>query len=418
MDTPLEDRVRRRLAEFDRGRRTVDLVINANELTTAHGTGVLLGRVLKDAPEHVLFRAFSSWGGTRTTRPVAEYAFDRYSRPRTEIAEFISARLPPWDVRGILSVPYTREDVVMAIAAKSITGSPLAIWVMDDNTLVADGVPRELTAELVRMADARFAISPALQRLYASAYGVPFHILPPLVASDLLRCGVSAGSPATRAAGRSRSAMVGNVWSQSWFNRTLDVLSQIDVATDWYTSADHIDFLDLDAERLARAQVSIRPGLDARETARRVAEADFVIAPSTDLTEATVQAASIGRLSLPSKLPFITATAGAPLLILADGPSAAGDYVRRFDLGAVSPYDPTAVQASIAELVRPERRAGIRRRSFELASAFDVAGAYRLLMDSASDRRLIDDRFERLFSAHPDVADSRTTKAEPERRAG
>ena len=396
-DVSLEEQLRQILARPGAERRPVDLVINANDLTSAHGTGVLLGRVLKQAPDYLLLRAFNSWGGAQTAYPAAEYVFGRYSQPRAEIADFVATRLRPWDIGHILSVPYTREDVVMAIVAQAITGAPLSIWVMDDNCLVADGVPRALMAELVRAASARFAISPSLRDLYAETFDTPFHMLPPLVASELLRCGDAAGGRST--SDRPRAAIVGNIWTQSWLDRTLDLLAQCDIETDWYTSAGHFDFLTIDLDRLRRAGVSIRPGLDARETAMRAAAADFVLAPSTDMAEDTVQAASIGHMSLPSKLAFVTAAAGAPIMVLANGPSGAADYVRRFDLGEVSTYEVGDFRNAVDRLRLTSRQIDIRQRSLQMADGFDVDGSYELITRTAQNGRLTDDRFDRMFAS-------------------
>ena len=377
--------------------RDADLVVMANEISFAHGTGVLMSRVLDEAPPYILFRAFDHWGGQQVVEPLADFVLHRFSQAHRTIAQFIAARLASFRVRRILAIAYTREDVVMALAAKALTGAPLAIWIMDDNCVLNEGIPADLMRDLVALADARFVISDAMRAVYESTFGLPFWVLPPLVARRFIR---SAPSPVP-ARDTPQGCIVGNIWHQAWLEGALAAFDGLGVPIEWYTSSDDLHFLTFTERRLAAAGIRIVNGLTHDEIAQRIVASSFVLTPSFSGTETDGHAAAIGRLSLPSKMPFVTASAGVPFLVLANAHSGAADYVRRFDLGEAVPYDPATAREAVARLAILEVQQAIRERSAALAPSLDVTGLYDFIGEAAANRALPDDRLETLFSAVP-----------------
>jgi hypothetical protein len=394
----LGSQVRQRLAAAVDERVEADLIVMANEINFAHGTGILMSRVLAEVPAYVLFRAFDHWGGTQVVEPLADFVLHRYSEERQTIAGFTASRLDRYRCRSILAIPYTREDVVMALTAKAITGAPMTIWIMDDNCLSNEGIPADLMRELILVADARFVISDAMRAAYEGHFGWPFWVMPPLVARRFLREEIC---PPPADDSGFRGAIVGNIWHQAWLVDAIAALSGVGVPIEWFTSSNDLHFLDFTAEDLARGGIVVRPDLSHDEIAERVESSSFVLVPSFSGTETDGHAAAIGRLSLPSKMPFVTATAGTPFLVLANGPSGAADYVRHFRLGEVANYDRAGIEAAIARLSDPQTQALVRERSFEVGRALDVTGLHALLIAAATQRRLVDDRFERMFSTVP-----------------
>ena len=396
--------VRRRLAALDGDRRDVDLVVMANEISFAHGTGVLMSRILEEAPPFVLFRAFDHWGGAQVISPAGDFVLHQFGQPREVIADFIAARLGAYRVGHIVSIPYTREDVVMTLTAKAMSGSPLVAWIMDDNSVLNDGIPAHLMSELVEAADARFVISDAMREVYEAHYNRPFWVLPPLVARKFLRDSPSAPPAICKRDNasdgqRPDGCIVGNIWHQAWLEQMLLGLEGLELNIEWYTSSNDLHFLSFTAEDLARSGVTICSDLSHAEIAARIEASRFVLVPSSSGNETDSHAAAIGRLSLPSKMPFNTATAGVPFLVLANCKSGAGDYVRQFGLGEVVNYRPEAIAAAVARLSNHETQDRIRRASFALCSVLDVTGLYDFLLSAARERRLPDDRFEKTFSS-------------------
>jgi hypothetical protein len=395
---PLDEfgnQVRQRLLSAAEDRNDVDLVIMANEINFAHGTGILMSRILAEVPSYVLFRAFDHWGGAQVVQPTADFVLHHYSQDRQTIASFIASRLSTYAPRSIFSVPYTREDVVMALTAKVMTGAPLVIWIMDDNCLSNEGIPIDLMQELVRTADARFVISDAMRAAYEAHFDLPFWVLPPLVAQRFIRSEPCSPPPVDAAI---RGAIVGNIWHQAWLEDAMQALIGVDVPIEWYTSSNDLHFLSYTQDDLARAGIVIVNDLTHDEIAARVESSSFILVPSFSGTETDGHAAAIGKLSLPSKMPFVTATAGTPFLVLANGQSGAADYVRMFDLGEVATYNGASIKAAVTRLANDAFQQDVRDRSFAMGPALDVTGLHKFLVASAIGKTLADDRFERLFS--------------------
>ena len=393
---PIIDFVRWRLGSDRPERRKVDLVITPNEISFAHGTGVLMTRILEEAPDYILFRAFDHYGGRQNATPVADYVYHRYSTDRSEIGNFAANRLLAYDVQRILVVTYTREDVVMALTAKALTGAPLCVYVMDDNVLHNDGIPKPLFQELLRAADARFVISDTMRNAYESEFRHKFWVLPPIVAHKFVRSQPSL--PPKAESGEPRhGVIVGNIWHQGWLDGVVDVIAKTNTRITWYASSNDLYWLKLDSHKLAAAHVEIRSNVPHDEIARGIEEAQFVLVPSGNAQETDGHAAAISRFSLPSKMPFVTASAGTPFLVLTSG-GGAGDYVKRFGLGEVVPYDRAAYLAALDRLCQEPVQRRIRQRSFDLSSVFDASGTYSLMSDTAEHNgRLTDYRFEALF---------------------
>ena len=393
---PMVDFVRWRLAQADSAVRPVDLVITPNEISFAHGTGVLMTRILQEAGDYVLLRAFDHYGGRQNVHPLADFVYHRYSTSRAQIGNFVVNRLVSYDVQRIMVVTYTREDVIMALTAKALTGAPLCVYVMDDNVLNNDGIPRVLFEELLRVADVKFVISSTMRDAYESAFRHKFWVLPPVVAGKFIRKAPSK-QPRIEVDAPHRAVIVGNIWHQGWLDGMLDVLAGRKTKVTWYASSGDLYWLNLDKGKLKRAGVEIRANVPHDEIARGIEEAHFVLVPSGNACETDGHAAAISRLSLPSKMPFVTASAGTPFLVLTSG-SGAGDYVHRFDLGEVILYDGEAYSAAVKRLCEPTMQKLFRDRSFAIGSTFNATGVYRLLSEAAEAKgRLPDDRFEKMF---------------------
>ena len=106
---------------------------------------------------------------------------------------------------------------------------------------------------------------------------------------------------------------------------------------------------------------------------------------------------SIARLSLPSRMPFVAATAQLPVIVLGSRETAAARFVERFGLGLVTDYDGVQLRRAVEQVGRPAAQAEIRTRARELSAAFSADGLDQWLWRSLAAREPVDDRFERLF---------------------
>lgn len=165
----------------------VDVVISPNEISFAHGTGVLLSRLLDGRSDIVAIRSRTNYGGEQRLATRKIYVLPDGMSDRRGIFEQVSEWLAGYEVRSILCAPYFETDLMLAIAAQAVTGAPLGLWIMDDNCLETKGINRAVMAEAIERASALFAISNELKRRYQTEFRKAMAVLPPLVAPDMIR---------------------------------------------------------------------------------------------------------------------------------------------------------------------------------------------------------------------------------------
>ncbi|MEM9724918.1 MAG: hypothetical protein AAF909_05575 [Pseudomonadota bacterium] len=369
----------------------VDLVITTNEISYAHGTGVQMSRLFEGRRDVIAIRSQSYYGGAQRIDAVEELELPREVCSNSEIAEIMKLWLRPYHVRSILSPIFLESDIVMALAAKQLTGAPLGLWVMDDNCLQKRGVGRRLMARALAQADARFAISREMKDLYERAFGHPFAIAPPLVAPALLRQEPSAPAPS------GDLLMIGNVWSVRILDRLSQTVEAAGLKVDWRAPNPDLWGKILSADTLEQRGVRVGPEADPAALNGLTTAAAAILVPSDSGAFGKTESA-IGDLSLPSRMPFILATSGTPMIVLGRPDTAAARFVRRYGVGEVSPYEPDALAEAVRRVSALEAQAEIRARAARLASRFSFDGAYGFIFSTiAAGGAPPDDRFETLF---------------------
>jgi glutamate-1-semialdehyde 2,1-aminomutase len=99
----------------------------------------------------------------------------------------------------------------------------------------------------------------------------------------------------------------------------------------------------------------------------------------------------------PSRIPFLAAVANLPLIVLGHPETAAGHFVKRFQIGLICPYDPAALQNAAASICDPDNQWFFRRNAAEKSSALVLDDPGQWLWSSLEMGAPIDDRFERLM---------------------
>jgi hypothetical protein len=108
---------------------------------------------------------------------------------------------------------------------------------------------------------------------------------------------------------------------------------------------------------------------------------------------------AIAELSLPSRIPTMMTTSHIPILVLGHPETCAARIVRRFGLGEVAPYEPTAVRAALQRLTDAATQDRIRRRAAELSPMFASDDAAGWIWRSLAEGRACDERYENLMTA-------------------
>ncbi len=377
-------------------RSRVDLMVSPNEISSAHGTGILMTRLADGAGQFIAMRSRTNYGGRQDISPAQSFVLPNPGMDRAEIVEQVAHWLRAYDLDTITCVPYFETDLLIGLAAKSVSGAPMALWIMDDNCLHSNGIRREVMAEAIARADAIFAISPELRHAYEAEFGRPIHVLPPLVAGKHIR---NSPSPVPAEALREkRAVMIGNVWSQDWLEKLLPAIEGSGWTLTWYVSNPDASWLEIDRNRAERAGLRIAQQPPMAEFIAAVSGAAFALIPSAEVLDSG-SAAAIARLSLPTRVPFIVATSGTPLLVLGNPGSAVARFISRFGVGDVTGYAPGDFRAAAAALSDPARQAEIRAKAASIGPMFRSEGIFDYVRGAARERGyLAEDRFDRPFA--------------------
>lgn len=369
----------------------VDLVISPNEISFAHGTGVLLSRLLENRSDLIAMRSLTTYGSSQRINARATFALPSGMSDRRAVFAQVARWLKGYKVRSILCAPYFETDLVLAIAAQSISGAPLGLWIMDDNCIRNTGISRAIMEEAIDRATALFAISPQLKRHYQNEFQRPITVLPPLVSPKMIR-----DKPSAAAAGNS-VVMIGNVWSVNWLESTSRVVEAAGLKVKWYASNPDLWEGSLSRATLATRGIEIVSGEDPAVVQDAVLKAVAVIVPS-DAGDSIGHEAALGEMSLPTRMPFVLATAGTPIIVLGRPGTAAAAFVERFQIGRVIPYDGAALSMAVVSLSTVEEQNAIRQRSAAVAKDLSFEGVDEFVFRTIQEGgRWPDDKYERLF---------------------
>ena len=117
------------------GDKPCDLFIAANEVCAAHGTGILIMRLMEQSNAPVLIRTDTLYGGRRDVEAVEEFVFNLARRSRKETVDQVGDWLRPYAPRMIVCVPLNENELHIALAAKALTGEQLDIFLMHDKVI-------------------------------------------------------------------------------------------------------------------------------------------------------------------------------------------------------------------------------------------------------------------------------------------
>ncbi len=372
--------------------RVYDLIISPNEISFAHGTGVLLSRLVEGTDNILVARSASHYGGSQRVNAKKAFVLPDGVTTRPEIFAEVIQWLGSYNIRSILCTPFFQTDLLIALAAQAITGAPLGIWVMDDNCLANTGISRKIMGEVIERASALFAISPELKQAYQTEFRKPFAILPPLVPKDLIR-----KKPSSAPTG-SDLIMIGNIWSPSILDLFSKTVQMAGLKVDWHSSNPDLWSQMISIETLKSRGISVLQAGDTKDLAALVVKARAVIVPCDPGTQPDGHEAALGKMSIPTRIPFILATAGTPVIVVGREGTAAANFVNRFKIGRTVDYDAKSLKNAVEALGNSCEQMEIRKRAAKLAPSFSFDGIYNFVSAAIVDGgRWPDERFEKLF---------------------
>lgn len=371
----------------------VDVVVTMNEMNDRHGTGVLVKRVFEGLGGIVSVRARDDYGGDHSFGEVAVVLGQR-GRSRADAFRAVLSTFEGRAVRRVACVPFVADDLITSIALRDAFGARLAIWIMDDQNVAFQAIPDDLMREALQKATLRLTTHPEMRQAYEKKYGLRFDLLPAVAPAALV-----SEMPAPPDAVEPDGVLVGNIWARAWFDRLARALSGSGLSLDWF--GDHRSpYLKVLPEELTAAGIRARGLASERELVKVLRTRAFSVVPTGVLDEDVGIPRALAQLSLPGRILFIAATSHTPVIVLGSEGTSAARFVRRFDIGTCAPYE--GLRAAVAEVLRPEVQARMRRNAARIARTLSSEGVGEWLWRSLERGAPADDRFEALLARGED----------------
>jgi FkbM family methyltransferase len=372
------------------------VVITPNEVNQRHGTGVLINKIFGDSSNVISIRAQNHYGGEHTFGEISVLLPNPEQSRQKAYAQILSF-LEGSTVKQALCLPYHADEILLAIAVKDLFNVPLCTYIMDDNNVYGSGIPDELMEELLQKSDLRLAISSELKQAYEKKYNSKFWILPPIVSNHL----ILSNPNKTRGLQRDPKVgiLVGNVWGQKWLDLLRETVKGTGITIHWYCNAgSKSSWLSFDRQELEEDGIVLFDPLPEEQLARKLPSYTFAILPSGTLDELDDNR-SVAQLSLPSRVPFILATSGTPIIVLGHPQTTSARFVKRFEVGEVSAYNAEAFQQAVAAVVSDEAQMHLRKNAADIANIFSDANIEQWIWNSLDKGEPDDFRFEQLMPA-------------------
>jgi FkbM family methyltransferase len=370
-----------------------DVLVTFNEINRRHGTGVLIQKLLRDWSRLLTIRSVDTYGGGQLFGET-DLRLPSLGMSRAQIFEAVSSWLRATTVKRVVCVPWSAQEVIVAIAVKEIANADLCMYIMDDQNINPGQIPDDVMREALVKSRLRLVISPEMRSAYQNKYDLKFWLLPPVVDHRLL-----GPHPTAANKGSQRGVMVGNVWSMQWLKLLRDTLRPTGIRIDWYSNAG-FTWAKFDSEELKQDGISLLAELAEDKLARALSQYDFAVLPTGTLDE-TDDNRCVAELSLPSKVPFIAATAQTPIIVIGNPKTAAARFVTRFGVGATCDYDTGSFQRAVSHVTAPENQQTMRARSGQLGPVFSDLGVGEWLRQALEQGEPSDMKFEDLFAPQP-----------------
>lgn len=372
----------------------VDVIITPNEVNDKHGTGILVKRIFATSPNIVSIRSMNTYNSEHEFGNLS-LCISHKKLSRFESFQSIIQSLQNITVNRIICIPLRPDDVITAIVIKELFDAPLCTYILDDQNIHINGIPDALMQELLSKSSLRLAISPEMRDAYETKYRLNFWQLPAVVDDDLIQ-----SQPITHTLSRKSGVMIGNVWSEYWFELLRQTLDGLEIQIDWYKNN---EFKWLAEKRSSLSQ----SGLiecdyieDEAEFVAQLRQYAYAVIPSGTLDHNDPYR-SVGYLSLPSRIPQLLATANLPMIVLGSRKTAAARFVERFKIGVVCDYDSLSFKEAVEQVTNPEMQRTMRQNAAAIARTFSDAGMAEWIWQSLERGQPCDDRFEALLHRTP-----------------
>jgi FkbM family methyltransferase len=370
------------------------IVVSHNEISNAHGTGILIKRLFGDTPSVVTIRSYSNFDGKDEMGFVNIWLGNKMLSDQ-QLYRLFSFLLAGQRVRAVICIPYDDLDLRTGLRLAEVLSAPFVLYTMDDNNVIGRRISDYTMGRAVSFATLRLVISTEMRQAYEAKFRTKFFVLPPLVPPELLREEVLPDSVT-----RQRGVIVGNIWRQSCLDEILRTTDDCGIELDWICNTSKPAWLRFDRKEIAERGIHFVNPLPESQLVDRIRNSPFCLLPSAIRNEDSSTLA-IARLSLPSRVVLVVAACQTPIIIVGDNTTAAARFVLRFGVGVVARYQPDELRQAVATALDPTARRQMRDNALAIAGQFSSQGIADWLFRSIDAGQAIDDRFERFLATAP-----------------
>ena len=313
-------------------------IVTAVELNDQHGTGIFVRNLLDDPSEVHVFCSKLIYGGAERHFRIPEDA-------SLDSVTLQLIRNQPVD--KILCVPYFPNEFRFAVKLKEKTGAPLCTFFRDDQNIFCNEVSSSDVQQLIDHSDLVLAISPEMAEAYSRKYNREVLFFPPFITPRAPL--IKSRWKFSKSEETGRGVMIGNIWSQKRFTQILNLLGETGVSIDWYGHGGRAPWLEGNSVEWAKKGLKYHGWLEEGDLIQKLVEYPFILLPSGEMDESDDKL-SFSKLSLPSRLIFLNARVGVPVLVLGHPETAAARFVRRWGTGISSPSRPGPFLEAMSQL--------------------------------------------------------------------
>lgn len=382
---------------------TDTVIVTSVEVNSRHGTGLLIQYLFED------FNEISTVCSRRIYNDERVHSLFHHHLPRTKLSrhEFYATVLkwfrdcPP---KQAYVVPLLDSELLIAIAMKDLFGTKICLHFMDDQNIYGPGISNDVMDEALSKADLTFTISAEMRLAYQQKYGHKLYVLPPIVPDKLIaKPTLAENTDGTRT--NQRGILIGNIWDHQWLNRLRTTVRESGCQIDWFCNDPNAKMDDQRVsglkENLEADGIFLKDAIWGDDLIKELRRRPYALLPSGTLDKGETTE-SIARLSLPSRIPFMVATAHLPVIVLGSNETAAARFVDRFQLGRCSAYDGAEFRSAIEQLCNQETQLTIRKTAADLGPRFSALNMKPWVWKSLERGEPADDRFEAIFSSRED----------------
>ena len=373
--------------KFELSKAKPDIIVSHCEVNDRQEVGALLKRIFPDGTNILSLRSANLYGGSQNFG-YSNICLKQADKTRKEMFSTVNGLTSLGKPRQILSVPYFAEDVVLTLALKDSLNVPLCTYLIDDKNIYENNIPNESMRELLEKSDLRLGISRDLCQAYEEKYALKFWFLPPVINLEFIQTRLQFERTGSHPVG----VLIDDIGNQQRLNQLRLLTRQTNTRIDWYGNPNR-DWLTFEETDLERDGICFKGFYSENQPLVNLSKAAYALILTGSIDDSQDRPE---KLSLPSRLIYLLATANIPIIVAGSRDTAAAKFVEDSKVGLVCDYTLESFRQAVSSICSPSLQKDMRQRATKLASAFSAENIDAWIWRSLAKGMPINFKFEQL----------------------